>query len=271
MRPVLFELPFLHLPVYGYGTMLWLSFVVGWFLSLRLGERAGLPRSRMEACFLVTALSALAGGRLLHVATNLEDFAGLADVVRISSGGMVAYGGFLGGLVGSIVFCRRARLPVLAWGDCAVPALCTGLALTRIGCLLNGCDFGAPWDGPWAVQFPPGSPAFREHVAQGLLPAGAATSLPVHPTQLYECLTGVVLFGLVARVRRRRIPGESLAAFAVGYAVLRFLIEIWRADPRRGWVGPLSMSQFIALLTCAAGVALVLRLPRRPPAEAGVR
>jgi phosphatidylglycerol---prolipoprotein diacylglyceryl transferase len=244
---------------------------VGWFLSLHLGERAGLPRPRMEACFLVTALAALAGGRALHVAANLDDFASLADVVRLSSGGMVAYGGFLGGLVGSVVYCRRAGLPVLVWGDCAVPTLGTGLLLTRTGCLLNGCDFGAPWDGPWALRFPPGSPAFREHVARSLVPADAAASLPVHPTQIYEALAGLALLVLVALVRRRGLPGAGLAAFAVGYAVLRFLIEMWRDDPRRGWVGPLSQSQFIAVLTCAAGIALLLRLraSRRPrPAAA---
>jgi len=272
VRPILFELPLWHVPVYAYGAMLSLSFVVGWILTFRLGEQAGLPRRTMEACFAVTAVCALAAGRALHVVTNLGDFASLADVFRLSSGGMVACGGFLGGLLGSIVFCRRAGLPVLAWGDCAVPSLCTGLLLTRIGCLLAGCDFGTPWDGPWALRFPPGSPAFREQVAQGLLEPGAAASLPVHPTQIYESLAGAALLGLVVLVRQRRVHGEMLAAFAIGYAGLRYLIEVYRGDSQRASVGPLSMSQFIALLTCAAGLALLARLSRPSPgADASTR
>ena len=266
MRPILFELPWLDVPVYAYGAMLYLSFIVGYVLALRLGGREGLPRGRMEGCFAVTALCALAAARLLQVATHPESFHSLADVVRLTDGGMVAYGGFLGGLFGSIAFCRAVGLPILRWGDCAVPALCTGLLLTRIGCLLAGCDFGKPWDGPWAVPFPAGSPAFRQQVEEGLLSANAAASLPVHPTQIYESVTGVVLLALVLRVRRRRRSyGEALAAFAVGYAVLRFGIEMLRDDAGRGFVGPLSTSQAIALLTLVAALVLFARLRRLSP------
>jgi phosphatidylglycerol:prolipoprotein diacylglycerol transferase len=269
MRPILFELPWLDVPMYAYGTMLYLSFIVGYVLALRLGEKEGLPRGRMEGCFAVTALCALAAARLLQVATHPESFHSLGDVLRLTDGGMVAYGGFLGGLFGSIAFCRTVGVPVLRWGDCAVPALCTGLLLTRIGCLLAGCDFGKPWDGPWAVQFPVGSPAFRQQVDAGLLAANAPASLPVHPTQVYESLTGVVLLVLVLYTRRhRRSYGEALAAFAAGYAVLRFGIETLRDDTGRGFFGPLSTSQWIAILTFVAAAVLFARLRRlRPTAD----
>jgi phosphatidylglycerol:prolipoprotein diacylglycerol transferase len=264
MHPILYVVPLLQAPVYSYGTMLYLSFVAGACLIRRLSESDGLDRRQVRACFLVTALFALTGARLLFVATTPEVFHSLGDVFRISDGGIVAYGGFLGGLLGSVLYCRAAGLPLLAWGDCAVPALCSGLFLTRVGCLLAGCDFGRPWNGPWAVQFPPGSPAFRQHVAEGLLPAAAPASLPVHPTQAYESLAGLFLLGVILLARRRRrCPGEALAAFAVGYAVLRFLIETVRADPQRGSVGPFSTSQFIALVTGAAGLGLLAWLRTR--------
>jgi phosphatidylglycerol---prolipoprotein diacylglyceryl transferase len=263
VRPILFDLPFVDMPVYAYGTMLYLSFVVGWFLSLRLSEKDGLARGRMEACFVVTAMAALVGSRVLYVVTDPAPFRTVADVFRLSAGGLVAYGGFLGGLLGSMVFCRLSRVSTLTWGDCAVPALCTGLAITRVGCLLGGCDFGSPWDGAWAIQFPPGSPAFQQHVAEGWISTGAAASLPVHPTQIYESLAGVALLGVVLLARRwRRAPGEALAAFAMAYAVLRYGIEIFRADPQRGTVGPFSTSQFIAILTFVAGAVLFARLRR---------
>jgi phosphatidylglycerol---prolipoprotein diacylglyceryl transferase len=264
MRPILFEVPFLDVAIYSYGTMLYLSFVVGWVLSLGLAERDGLPRDRVKACFLVTAGAALVGARLLYVVTNLGSFASAIDVIRVAEGGLVAYGGFLGGLVGSIVFCRAARLPILRWADCAVPALCTGLMITRVGCLLAGCDFGRPWDGPWAIQFPHGSSAFHQHVAEGRLPSTAARSLPIHPTQVYESLVGASLLGLVMFVRRhRRAAGEALAAFAMSYAVLRYFLETLRADSHRGAVGPLSTSQLIAILTFVAGLALLTSLRGR--------
>jgi phosphatidylglycerol---prolipoprotein diacylglyceryl transferase len=264
MQPVLFTLPGVG-PVYSYGAMLLLSFVVGWLLTLRLCEREGLDRGRMEWCFIWTALVAVVCARLLFVATNPAIFSSLTQAFDLSRGGVVAYGGFLGGLLGSAVFCRWAGVPLLVWGECAIPSLCTGLMITRVGCLLAGCDFGRPCDGPWAIRFPAGSFAFQQQVQEGLLSAQAPASLPVHPTQVYESLAGVVLLGLVWIVaRRRRAPGESLAAFAVGYAVLRYAIEIVRADPQRGGIGRFSTSQLIALVTCAAGVALFARLRARP-------
>lgn len=269
MRPVLFDLPYLHAPIYAYGTMLYLSFLVGWWLTLRLAERDGLSRAQMKGCFIVTAVCALVASRVLFVATNPELFSSAADLVRVTKGGLVAYGGFLGGLLGSMAFCRAVGAPLLVWGDCAVPALCTGLALTRMGCLMAGCDFGKPWHGPWSLRFPFGSPAFEEQVAAGLLPAHAGVSLPVHPTQVYESLAGVLLLAVVFLVRRfRRRYGEALAAFAIGYAALRYTIEIFRADAQRGSIGPFSTSQAIGILTGLAGLGLLAWLRRGAAAPA---
>jgi prolipoprotein diacylglyceryltransferase len=85
----------------------------------------------------------------------------------------------------------------------------------------------------------------------------------VHPTQLYESAAGVLLLGLVLLARRRRRrPGEAFVAFTIGYAALRFLIEVLRADPHRGSLGPFSTSQAVALATLAAGLALLASLRR---------
>jgi phosphatidylglycerol:prolipoprotein diacylglycerol transferase len=265
VRPVLLYLPF-GVPVYGYGFMLSVAMFSGWFLALRLAERDGIGRGRIRGSFTWTIAGVLIGARLLYVATNPGRIASAIDAAAFWEGGMVAYGGFLGGFAGSALFCRRTQLSLMAWGDCAAPSLGLGVALTRIGCLLAGCDFGAPWHGPWSVRFPIGSPAFRQQQIEGLLPAGATASLPVHPTQLYESAAGLALLALALWVRRcRRTPGEALLAFVTGYGVLRGLIEVFRADVDRGGIGVLSTSQLIALLTFGLGLFgfHVLRSDRR--------
>jgi phosphatidylglycerol:prolipoprotein diacylglycerol transferase len=263
VRPVLFYLPF-HLPIYSYGVMLGLSLVVGWYLTLRLCVKDGLDRETMGSCYVWTAVSAVVGSRLLYVLTNLDRFDSFFDIFKVNQGGLVAYGGFLGGFVGSLVFCRLRGIKLLAWADCAVPSLCTGLMITRIGCLFYGCDFGKPWDGPWAIHFPSGSPAFNQQRVEGLLGPGAVQSLGVHPTQLYESLNGLVLFGLVMLVRRyRRFSGQMFVAFTMGYAVLRYFVETLRADEQRGNIGPLSTSQFIGVCTFLAGAGLLAWLYAR--------
>ena len=264
MRPILLYGPF-GLPLYAYGAMLLLSVVFGRLLALRLAQRDGLDATLMDRCCLWTLIGALVGARLLFVVTSWDQLDGAADIFAWWKGGVVAYGGFLGGFLGSAIFCRIHRVPILAWADCAAPSLCLGLLITRIGCFLAGCDYGQPWNGPWAVRFPAGSIAFQEQTLQGLLPAGATESLAVHPTQLYESLAGLVLLVLVMAVRRRRkASGEAVMAFFLGYAVLRYGIEIVRADLHRGFIGPFSTSQFIAMATfvVAAASAYVLRRGR---------
>jgi phosphatidylglycerol:prolipoprotein diacylglycerol transferase len=262
VRPVLFHLLF-GLPLYAYGAMLFLSVIVGRYVALRLAERDGMNPKVLDRCALWTLAAALAGARLLFVVTNPDQIDEVADVYRWWNGGLVAYGGFLGGFLGTVVFCRIHRIRALAWADCVVASLCIGLMLTRLGCFLAGCDFGQPWDGPWAIRFPAGSPAFDQQRLQGLLPPGAMQSLPVHPTQLYESLAGFVLLVLVMMVRRRRTAvGQPFLAFVLGYAVLRFGIEIVRADPQRGAVGPLSTSQFIAVATFISAAVSLYALNR---------
>ena len=256
MRPILFYLPF-GIPLYAYGAMLCLSVIAGRIMARRAGVAAGLdPRLMDRACVWALA-GALIGTRLLYVVTNLDQFDRIVDVFLLWKGGLVAYGGFLGGFAATLIFCRFHRVNLWVWVDCVAPSLCVGLMLTRVGCFLAGCDYGQPWDGPWAVHFPAGSIAFQEQALQGLLPAGATRSLAVHPTQLYESLTGFVLLVGVLMVRSRRtFDGQAFLALVPAYAVLRYAIEIFRADLYRGYLGPFSTSQLIALITFMAALAL---------------
>ena len=58
-----------NLPIYSYGVMLGLSLVVGWYLTLTLAERDGLPKEVMANCYVVTAIAAIIGARVLYIVT----------------------------------------------------------------------------------------------------------------------------------------------------------------------------------------------------------
>src|SRR4051794_5535936 len=141
MRPVLFHIPlgFARLPLYSYGLMLALSLIVGWYLTLWLCERDGMDRITMGRCYMWTAGAALAGARLLYVFTNLDRFDNILDVFKVWQGGLVAYGGFLGGLVGARGFCplKGSRLPARA--DFPGPSLCNRLMIPRARLPPYGC------------------------------------------------------------------------------------------------------------------------------------
>jgi phosphatidylglycerol:prolipoprotein diacylglycerol transferase len=258
-RDVTLDAP--NLPLYSYGVMLGLSLVVGWYLTLSLAKKDGLPQETMANCYVVTALAALIGSRVLYVLTNLDEFQSTADMFKVRLGGLVAYGGFLGGYLGSWAYLKWKRINLMPWADVAVPSLASGLLITRIGCYLFGCDFGKrlPDGAPHWLQslgtFPhwpagtvdsgDGSPAFIRHMEvfkDGPLHAqltSANASLPVHPTQIYESLVGVALLSLLLWQRRsQKFRGQIFFLFVFGYGYLRFLLEILRDDVERGEYGP---------------------------------
>jgi len=169
---------------------------------------------------------------------------------------MMAYGGFVGGIAGAALYVRRSQLDALRYFDAAVPAVGLGYFLARIGCFLNGCDFGAPSNLPWSVQFPMDSAAFHFQRAAGLLGPEATESLSVHPVQLYLGLAGLAAAFIAAQWghRPQTAPGQTFCLYWLLYGCSRFALEFLRADPHRGSVGLLSLPQAIsiAVITVAA-------------------
>src|SRR5688572_9888437 len=109
MHPILFEIPtpWGELPIYSYGVMLGTSMIVAWYVVMWLGEREGLHREALANTFIITAVSAIVGARLLYVLTNPNEFDSIGDLFALRRGGLVAYGGFLGGFVGALAYLKR--------------------------------------------------------------------------------------------------------------------------------------------------------------------
>ncbi|HLV22318.1 MAG TPA: prolipoprotein diacylglyceryl transferase [Polyangiaceae bacterium] len=186
------------------------------------------------------------------------------------SGGLTYYGGFLGASVAAWFLLKADRFPFWKASDMAGMVVPIGLGFGRMGCLLAGCCFGAPTGLPWAVSFPPNSPASEAQHRLGLLASPFEASLPVHPTQVYEsaaCFAIAALL-LLHLHGRKRYDGQIFLAFVALYAAVRFVLEFWRRDDRGGLLG-LSTSQLIGLLLIGAAFAVHrARLRRLQPAEA---
>lgn len=301
MHPVAFVIPGIDLPIFSYGVALALALIVGWNVILFLGPKDGLPVEKLKLCFVVTAIAALLGSRVLYIVTNPDQFrgAGPGDLLDPRGGGIVAYGGFLGGFLGSWLYLRRARIRLLPWADLVVPTLGSGLGIVRVGCFLYGCDYGRPipadapgWVGALGVRFPnwdvrfaelkarlaasafttpgqlDGAPAFRHHLSEGLVRAQDAWSAAVYPTQLLEVANGWIAFAIAMLVRRRtRFRGQAFLVFTMYYGATRALMELLRGDVGRGGLGALSTSQIIGLATLAAAAVAYFLLARRAAAD----
>lgn len=287
MHPVLFRLslPWLgQVPIYTWGVMLGVSLIVGWYLTLGRAQADGLPREMLANCYVITALAALVGARLLFVVTNPDAFES-ASVFELRSGGMVAYGGFLGGFLGSFAYLRWKKFPLLPWGDAGVLSLASGLFFTRIGCYLYGCDFGerlgegAPswlarlgtfphWP-EGTVQGGDGSEAWAHHLENGWIAPDAEVSLPVHPTQLYEAGIGLALLFVLLWLRgRQRFRGQIFLSFVFLYGFGRFALELVRDDAHRGSIPPslpthVLIAGAFALFAIAFGVGIAPAIESR--------
>jgi phosphatidylglycerol---prolipoprotein diacylglyceryl transferase len=251
--------------VYSFGALLSCAMLAGWASTLRLSRIEGLPvRATMNACLAAT-VAGFFGARLLYVLTNLKDFRTWSEILAFQNGGLTFYGGAVAGAFGSLWILRRYRVPFLAWADAAAPGIALSTCIGRVGCYLAGCDYGTPLSAKapaWVKRlgtFPrwaddiagpaAGSPAWVEHVLSGRIPLTAKASLPVHPTELYEATAALLLFtGLIALRPLRRFRGQSFVALVLGYGITRFVLEGFRGDPERGSWGPLSVSQWMALV-----------------------
>lgn len=176
------------------------------------------------------------------------------------SGGLTYYGGLILSFLTALVLSRRWRLGFLKLADLAAPLIALGLSFGRLGCFLAGCCFGKVTDMPWGIRFPELSDAFKRHrdlypeaLSEQYEKIGAWLSLPVHPTQLYECIGALAIFAYLWFYRRKRVAFESqvIAELFILYGVLRFVLEFWRDDARGGIF--LSTSQWISIPIVVAG------------------
>ena len=120
-------------------------------------------------------VSGIIGARTFYVVEYWDEFQRptlfetLGAVINLTQGGLVVYGSLLAGGAALLVFMHKNRLPGLAFADLIAPAVVLGVGLGRLGCFMNGCCYGGPSDLPWAVQFPPTSPAYVDQVQRGQL------------------------------------------------------------------------------------------------------
>lgn len=240
------------LTIYWYGVLVAAGFLAGLWTASRRSWREGIPAEAVVDLSPWLIGGAIVGARMLYVISYWrEDFAAkpIWEIFMVRHGGLVFYGGLIGAALVVIAYARAKQLPLWKLADVLAPSIVLGHAFGRIGCLMNGCCYGRPTGLPWAIRFP------LDHATAGV---------PVHPTEIYEAVLNLMLYGALAGLyRRKHFPGQIFVAYLVGYALLRALVETFRGDYTsyyfHGWLTP---GQVLSLVILAAGVWLFWKLPR---------
>lgn len=265
-------------PLPDYGHLLSLALLIGLFWTERRLLRVGLSEKAPSALLLSAVAGIYVGAKLLYLAQYPGELPRALQSPLLSlRSGYSLYGGLAGLMAGAVLAARRQRLPASSILDAMTPSLALGLAITRVGCFLAGCNFGRPTALAWAVRFPSGSPAWSQQVTAGLLNADSPLSLPVHPTQLYESALGVLLcLAAVALAPRLSGRGGLFLTLVAIYALFRGPEESIRADAGGVAFGSLTFSQGISLALVLAAVAgicwqfkSVEKDRKKPPGEPG--
>ena len=225
-------------------------------------------------------------------------------VFQVWEGGLVFYGGFIAACLVAFAFARRQgwsfidgnpqRVPIpsrdgvhrgdpgtlrafWALGDLFAPSLAIGHAFGRLGCFTAGCCFGKACDvaSHWCARFGADSVAFEQLRAVSAVPDGAQLTPPLFPTQLYEAIGELAIFGVLLFVRRRlrdrdgatgetgaptpaRKPGTLVLLYAVLYGLLRFGVEMYRGDFARLYLIHFATPRLAHWLGLPSGEAVLL-------------
>jgi phosphatidylglycerol:prolipoprotein diacylglycerol transferase len=240
MLPELFEIG--PVTIHSFGFMLAVAFLLIAWLAAKEFVRRGYTSDDAWTSVFAAMVGGVVGAKVYflveHLGETLRDPAGMI----FSGSGLTYYGGLLGGALAMILVARRRGIPVIVLADMGAPLIALGLGVGRIGCLLNGDDYGRPSDLPWAMAFPKGSPP---------------TEVPVHPTQLYESAASLLFFaGLwAARKRLAARPGLTMGIYLLLAGTERFLVEFLRLnDPV---LLGLTLAQWISLALLGIGIVLI--------------
>lgn len=165
------------LAVRGYGLFLLVAIISGASLAIARCQRIGVTPDQIIQLGFWMMICGIVGARAFYVIQKPEVFFyngvssdALVNVINMTKGGLVVYGSLIGGSIAGLIFIWLNKMPLLKTMDIIAPGMVLGLAIGRIGCLMNGCCYGGVCEAPYpALQFPAGSPPYIQQLHQGTL------------------------------------------------------------------------------------------------------
>lgn len=251
---------FFGYPISSYGLMVALGFLACiLYAYIQVKKHREVNYIYLIFAALWIALGIFVGSHILYGITNIDkiieifsrfdeffaDFGVGASILLTQIGGMVFYGGLIGGAAAAVIYLKTTKKDVAAYCDFLVPCIPLFHIFGRIGCFLGGCCYG--------IEFPIGF-TYTNSIVES---ANGVCRLPV---PLIEAFFNILIFILLLVCYNKRIitKGNLILVYCFTYPIVRFVDEFFRGDEIRGFLGPLSTSQWISLFIFAVALVYVI-------------
>ncbi|MCL5773714.1 MAG: prolipoprotein diacylglyceryl transferase [Firmicutes bacterium] len=219
-----------NFPVYTYAVFVVLGFTTGLLVAAWLAGKEKIPSDTVIELAIFILIGGILGARLVYVLVKLPDYLSAPlDILNLRKGGLSWHGALLGGLFLAYLFAKSRKLSLKKICDILSAPAVLGLAIGRIGCLLNGCCYGKISTVKWAVDL-----------------SAAGVIGKRHPTQIYEMILNIAVFLLILFwLPRKKFDGEVFLGMLSLYSAVRFFVEFFREEPLL-WFG-LTLAQFVSI------------------------
>ena len=243
--------------LYGYGLMMALAVIAAYLTAVYHSKRyCEDDENRMFDIVAVCMVGGFVVAKVLFWLTEINTI--LEDpgfILRTMGEGFVVFGGIAGGILAGFLYCKVKKLEFRLYFDLMAPSLALGQGIGRIGCLLAGCCYGRQTDSALSITFENSAYA-PNHVA-------------LIPTQIYSSVLDFAHFFLLLYISKKKTAdGQVAACYLIFYSIGRFIMEMFRGDIERGFVGIFSTSQFIAIFVAICGAVLFWDATKRQKAKA---
>jgi phosphatidylglycerol:prolipoprotein diacylglycerol transferase len=247
MCPTILE--FGSLAIRSYGVCLAAAVLLTVWLVDRDARKRGEGGSRIFDLAVIIMVASIAGARFMYVTQHWSEYR--TDVLRafmVWEGGLILLGGLIPGIVVGLLYLRFKGLWHLR--DTIALYLPIGIAVTRLGCFLNGCCYGVPTDCPTGMVFPSDGAAGAEF-----------PGVHIHPTQLYSACAAMLIFLMLKSIQRTR-PKEGVLfwSFLLIYSLFRFMIDWIRCYEAAAYLSVFTINQWISVLLGLVSAVMLFRI-----------
>ncbi|WP_075590755.1 prolipoprotein diacylglyceryl transferase [Labilibacter marinus] len=257
VKPEIFSLG--PISVRYYGLCFAIAFMLGYHILERMFKSEKIPLPWLEKLFIYVVLGTIAGARLGHVFFYGWDYysQNIGEILMVWKGGLASHGGAIGVITAVIIFSKKISKtnPLWTLDRLAVPVALAAFFI-RLGNLFNSEIYGHPTDKPWAFRF-------VDNMYQWIhLNAEPIFTAPSHPTQLYEGLAYLALFGLLMymywKTDAKERTGLLFGVYLIGIFVSRFFIEFVKNNQEDFEADmALNMGQWLSIPFILVGVYLI--------------